>query len=214
VQTQVSSDKVSKNVLLIAAGMVASDPWCLDLLCEMAWQGRGSLAWNALSLLPFLKYQHAVPLAKLLVGKSDGKPLRSGVAWVLGELGVDNPDVRGALQSTIESLKRDSGASSSAWWESAFALEKLGALGLRRGLQGAEAIQLLHSNPKGSFERSAPRSQSTTRTLSRGASKLLLVERARWTVGSLPCKLLFILLTDNVLRNEHPAADHHKQDAG
>jgi hypothetical protein len=55
-------------------------------------------------------------------------------------------------------------------------------------------MRKLTPNLKGSFERSAPRSQSTTRTLSRGASKLLLVERARWTVGRL--SLVVGLFTD------------------
>lgn len=146
VDAQVFADKVSKNVLLIAAGMVASDPSCLDALCEMAWQTTGRLAWNALSLLPFLKYQHAAPLAELLVCKSRGKPLRSGVAWVLGELGVASEQVCNGLRLTIHSLKQGTGASASAWWECAFALEKLGALGPRQGHQGAEAIQQLESN--------------------------------------------------------------------
>lgn len=48
-------------------------------------------------------------------------------------------------------------------------------------------------NPKGSFERSAPRTLSTTRTSSRGASKLLLVERARWSYQTLPLPCNFLL---------------------
>jgi len=112
------------------------------------------LAWEAMDLLPFLKH-HSETLAKMLVEKSQGRPLRSGVTWVLGELGVVSAEVLDALERTTKSFAKGSGSSPFAWWESAFALEKLGQFGPRKGRQGDEAINFLieHLPPRYTLER-------------------------------------------------------------
>jgi len=136
-------ETLTPNALLFAANMVATDFASLDRLCEMAWQNTANQAWNALSLLPFLKGRHAETLAMGLVARAGDGPLGSGVCWVLGELGVDIPPVRGALERTMTSFRDGTGAKASAWWEAAFALEKLGALGARTKRQGDEAVRKL-----------------------------------------------------------------------
>lgn len=148
----VTVEKLPRNALSFAAAMVSNDPACHDKLCEIAWEKTGTLAWNALTLLPFLKYERSQTLAARLIERSAGGPLRSGVAWVLGELGVASDEVLEALKRTITHLAQGGAAASpAAWWESAFALEKLGALGPRKGRQGDEAISLLAANlPSGS----------------------------------------------------------------
>jgi hypothetical protein len=72
--------------------------------------------------------------------------MRSGVAWVLGELGVASREVTEGLTNTVRSLGKPNGASIAAWWESAFALEKLRLLGPREGRQGNTAIRFLIDN--------------------------------------------------------------------
>jgi predicted NACHT family NTPase len=136
-------DRLSRNVPVFAAGMALNDLACLDKLCRIALERTGDLAWNAISLLPFLKYSHPKTLANTLVDRGEGGPLRSGIAWVLGELGVTDERVIEALKRTAECFAQGSGASAAAWWESAFALEKLGELGPRKGRQGDEAIRYL-----------------------------------------------------------------------
>ena len=50
----------------------------IDKLCEMAWEETGTMTWNALTLIPFLKYHYSETLAKKLVEKSEGRPLSGG----------------------------------------------------------------------------------------------------------------------------------------
>ena len=138
--------ELPRNTLVFAAGMVSNEPLYLDKLCEMAWEKTGNLAWDAFTLLTALKHQYSETLVNILIEKSEGRPLRSGVAWVLGELGIASDKVTDALERTIRSYCKGADVSSSAWWESAFALEKLGKLGERKGRQGDEAINLLIEN--------------------------------------------------------------------
>jgi len=139
----ITVDRLPRNALLFAAGMVSRDPNSLDRLCRLALEARGEVAWNAQSLLPLLKHPWATVMADSLIRATGSRPMRSGVAWVLGELGVSTGNVIEGLKNTVTSLGRPNGASTAAWWESAFALEKLQVLGPRDGRQGNTAIQYL-----------------------------------------------------------------------
>jgi hypothetical protein len=139
-------EKLTRNTCALAAGMVSDDPEDLDKLCQMAWQRSGSVAWNALTLLPYLKNRRPEVLAAMLVNQSDRRSLRSGVAWVLGELGVNSDQVLESLIRTAQLFALGRGGSCAAWWESAFALEKLGHFGPRKGRQGDEAVRFLINN--------------------------------------------------------------------
>jgi hypothetical protein len=138
----ISTDRLTRNALVFAAHMISADAATLEQLCRIAMEGEGELAWNAIVMLPFLKRELREQLAATLV--QDGtQRVRSGVAWVLGELNVRTPAVFSALDKTVTGLAQGTHASQSAWWEAGFALEKLGRLGPRQGRQGAEAIRHL-----------------------------------------------------------------------
>jgi len=139
-------DMLPRNAMAMAAAMVTNDPACLDKLCDMAKEGSGQLAWNTLSLLPLLKYVAPKALAQGLVGRAAGHRLKRGVAWALGEIGVASPAVLEQLERTVLDLPAGGPTSPAAWWESAFALEKLGRFGQRKGRQGDEAVRFLIEN--------------------------------------------------------------------
>jgi hypothetical protein len=146
----INVDRLPRNALTFAAGMVSRDPLSLDKLCHLALEARGVVAWNAQSLLPLLKYPWSDVIATSLIRATGGQPMRSGVAWVFGELGVASQEVTEGLEKTVESLGKPNGASTAAWWESGFALEKLQVLGPREGRQGNRAIRyLIQSLPPG-----------------------------------------------------------------
>jgi len=63
----VKVEKLPRNAITFAAGMVSIDPASLDKLCEMAWEKPVNIAWKVLTLLPFLKDQHSETLAEMLV---------------------------------------------------------------------------------------------------------------------------------------------------
>jgi hypothetical protein len=121
-------DRLTPNAVHFAAHMVSLDAGGLDALCDLAATGSGRLAWNALYLLPYLKETHAVRISELLVGALTNEPLRNGVCWLLGELGVSSPAVLSALKRTVELFRDGCHSNAHAWWESGFALEKLGGL--------------------------------------------------------------------------------------
>ncbi|MBM3878535.1 MAG: NACHT domain-containing protein [Verrucomicrobia bacterium] len=116
--------------LVFAAGMVSPEPESVQQLVDLALDQTGTVAWTAQSFLPYLKHhKQAEALARGMVSRSAQQCLRSGVAWVLGELGLPLPEVVEALRRTIRSFAlgaKDSSADS--WWEAAFALEKLDRL--------------------------------------------------------------------------------------
>jgi predicted NACHT family NTPase len=138
-------EQLSRNILVFAASMIVDDPMCIGKLGEIAWERTGKLAWNAISLLPFLEHPHPKTLANTLVDKSKGEPLKSRVAWVLGELGATDEKVTNALKMTVNRFGQSYGASA-AGWDAAFALEKLGGLGPRKGRQGNIVIDYLIRN--------------------------------------------------------------------
>ena len=143
----VDVESLSRNALAFAAQMVSTDPECLDRLCTTAWERPGVYGWNALNLLPFLKYQSSEALAKSFVARSEEGPLRSGVAWVLGELGVGADEVLEALRRTVRWFAKGEDVTPSAWWESAFALEKLSSeFSPPTGRRGDGAIEFLVNN--------------------------------------------------------------------
>lgn len=149
----VDLDDLPPATLAFAADMVSTDETQLGRLCEIAWEETGTRSWKALSLLPYLKHRCSQDLAAILVGRATHAaaasdrtstlPLPEGVAWVLGELGVADQAVLAALRRTVEAPRRGVDVAPEAWWQSAFALEKLGALGAQDRRQGVAALELL-----------------------------------------------------------------------
>jgi len=144
----------NSNLLVFAAGMVSSEPECIRRVVDLALYEGGPIAWLAQSFLPYLKHRdHAVPLARGVVEKCGGGPLPSGVTWALGELGVLIPEVEDALWTTIklyaqrsDPCSEDAATAGTAWWESAFALEKLGVLPAGTSRQGDAPMEVLAAN--------------------------------------------------------------------
>ena len=122
-------DKLPRNALVFAASMVSKEPACLATLCELASEGTGQVAWNVQCFLPYLKEYAGDALAENLVSRIGDGPVKRGVAWLLGELGVASPGVLKALQRTVTSLGKPGGPAPEDWSKAAFALEKLGQLG-------------------------------------------------------------------------------------
>jgi Domain of unknown function (DUF4062)/NACHT domain len=111
---------LAPEILSFIAQAVSEDPVGLTHLCSCAFDRAGPLAWNAISALALLKdacpRQTAIQITDLC--RQHG--FRSGVAWVLGELGEDRPEIVALLERALNDPSR-----ASAWWESAFALGKL-----------------------------------------------------------------------------------------
>ena len=117
----------------LASDMVSKDFEYMQKLCMIAWEESGLVGWNAQNILPFLKHPYGADLVKLLleevkVLKQNGTyRMRSGVAWVFGELGVKTDEVKAVLNEAIGAMSPEDRQSTGAWWEAAFALEKLEA---------------------------------------------------------------------------------------
>jgi hypothetical protein len=136
------------TALALAADMVSREAEDIEELCRIAWEVSGLIGWNAQNLIPFLKWPHREKLVKLLLAKSGDKRMLSGVAWVLGELGLPNEEVKKALMDTIERTDPGDQSSRSAWWEAGFALEKLGVFDSKAG-PGEEVIRFLSTKLPG-----------------------------------------------------------------
>jgi hypothetical protein len=140
-----SVPKLTRNTYAFSSGMVSTDPASLNMLISMAFEGKGTLASSSFALLPFFKYEHARTLAMQLLERSEGLPLRSGVAWLLGELGDPNQPI----EEVVQALKRTADAflhgqgKVGPWWEAGFALEKLAISGKRQSRQGDLAVNFL-----------------------------------------------------------------------
>jgi hypothetical protein len=144
----VDVERLSRGSLALAGAMVSLEPETLDSLCSMSWDGPKELAFRAQSLLPLLKYRAADTIARTLVEQSRGRPLRTGVAWVLGELGPPTEErvysmAIEALEATVVSFAAGRNSSSAAWWESAFALEKIGHFGVSAERKAWKPLQYL-----------------------------------------------------------------------
>jgi hypothetical protein len=144
---QYSRYQFPSNVMAFAARMLSTEPASLDRLVRMALFDRDHFARAAQAFIPHLKHEdYSRVLAESIVQKSGAEPLRVGVGWVLGELGLATPSVLNALQHTIRSLAEGREVSPIAWWEAAFALEKLGALKAIGGRKGDEPMRHLIDN--------------------------------------------------------------------
>jgi len=111
----------SPEVCSLVAQFISEDVLALNNLCLWGFERTGTLAWNAIMVLPFLKAFKPEIVAEQLVLLSKGQQLRSGITWVLGELGVKSPAVIKLLRKALRNSNDHS-----TWWEAAFALEKLG----------------------------------------------------------------------------------------
>ncbi|MBU4264153.1 MAG: DUF4062 domain-containing protein [Proteobacteria bacterium] len=142
----VDIERLSPNAIVFASYMISKNPTALAKLCNIAWQQTGLLARNALYLIPYLRTVHAVALARLLVNSCKEGPLRNGVCWLLGELGVKSEEVKSALKRTVQQFAAGKHTNSHAWWESGFALEKLGEFGDEVAPKGARPMEFLGRN--------------------------------------------------------------------
>ncbi|MFX1485486.1 MAG: NACHT domain-containing protein, partial [Promethearchaeota archaeon] len=139
----VDIERLSPNAIVFASYMVSKDAAALAKLCSIAWQQTGLLARNALYLIPYLKTEHSATLSKLLVDSSEGGPLGNGICWLLGELGVKSEEVKSALRRTVSLFALCEHTNSHAWWESGFALEKLGEFDGTKAAKGKRPIEYL-----------------------------------------------------------------------
>ena len=110
-------------VLRFVAEMVSNNANAIERLGNWAWEGTGELAWDAIMVLAYLKAFNPKQAAAGLLQASKGKPLKGGVAWVLGELGVAGDEVVYLLEQAANFPDN-----SDAWWHSTFALGKLGRI--------------------------------------------------------------------------------------
>lgn len=140
---------LTRTALQFAAQMI--DPARLDDLCEFARTFPGGDRWNALILLPLVAANDPSQTERIALALADGKPsMRSGVAWALGELRVTDEAVRGkvtdALKGMIDAVRTGQVSPeeyATAWWEAAFALEKITLGGTQNSQPGRIAIPLL-----------------------------------------------------------------------
>lgn len=113
----------SPEISSFVAQFVSENMYALNNICHWAFDDTKTLSWNAISVLPFMKvYKPEQVVDNLLQLCEENETWRSGVIWVLGELGISNKKVLGLLKDLVcDPNKPD------RWWEAAFALEKLGA---------------------------------------------------------------------------------------
>jgi HEAT repeat protein len=113
----------SPEISSFVAQLAAADLDALATLCAWAFDEKSTLSWNALGIVSFLKSFDPEPAVKQLVQLSNKKERpRSGIIWVLGELGVTQ---YGVLELLHRALNDTRYGSRGAWWEAAFALEKV-----------------------------------------------------------------------------------------
>lgn len=139
----IDANMFSRNTFVLAAGMVDRDPESIDRLCSIALEGTSMVAWNVQCFLPFLKGKDVESLVETLIARSGGGPVKRGVAWALGELGVASESVIRALRVTVESLGKPGGSTPEDWAKAAFALEKLGVLGKSDTHRSQETVAYL-----------------------------------------------------------------------
>ncbi len=111
------------EICSFVAQFISEDVDALENLCHWAFDETSTLAWNAISVLPFLKGFRPDIVVEHLLRLCKEKRLKSGITWVLGELGINSEEVLSLLQEVVRDPSRPS-----TWWEAAFALKKLGAV--------------------------------------------------------------------------------------
>jgi hypothetical protein len=141
-------ERLPRNALSFAAGMISRNADSLNHLCYLA--KTYSSDRSPLVLLQFLKGNHSSALASNLAIESRDRPLKNGVAWVLGELGERNQDVKDALDRTIEAFASEQSDDSNSWWEAGFALWKLGFLKDYSSVSGNVVVDYLFKRLPGS----------------------------------------------------------------
>ena len=113
----------SVDVCNFVAQLASVDPDALATLCTWAFDETNVLAWNAINVIPFLKSFNPKTVVEHLLPLCQEKRLKSGVTWVLGELGEGTDEVISLLEDALENSNRPA-----VWWEASFALKKLGAI--------------------------------------------------------------------------------------
>ncbi len=113
----------SQAICNFIAQFVSEDVEALENLCSWAFDETYMLSWNAISVLPYLKRFEPKKVVNYLIRFSEKKSMKSGVTWVFGELGVNNSKVDKLLKNALRDY-----SNGSTWWESSFALKKLGII--------------------------------------------------------------------------------------
>lgn len=111
------------EICSFVAQFASEDVDALENLCHWAFDETHVLAWNAISVLPFLRDFRPDVVVEHLLRLCRKKRPKSGITWVLGELGVSNGEVLSLLRVALRGPTHPS-----PWWEAAFALEKLKAV--------------------------------------------------------------------------------------
>lgn len=143
-------ERLPRNAISLAAGMISRNADSLNHLCYLA--KTYSSDRSPLVLLPLLREKHSSVLASSLAIESQGRPLKNGVAWVLGELGERNQHVKDALDRTIEAFASEQSDNSNSWWEAGFALWKLGFLKGDSPVAGTAVVDYLFKQLPGSTD--------------------------------------------------------------
>lgn len=111
------------EVCSFVAQYVSENLAALETACQWAFNKTGTAAWNAINVLAFLKGLRPERAVDHLVGLCKSGRLKSGITWILGELGTNREDLVSLLRDAVRDPTHPG-----TWWEAAFALEKLGTL--------------------------------------------------------------------------------------
>ncbi len=109
------------EISVFIAQFVSADLDALETLCRWAFDNTQMVSWNAINVLSFLKDYNPERAVDHLIENIEGTPKGWGVAWVFGELGVEDDRVFSFLRRTLQNPNHPV-----PWWDSAFALQKFG----------------------------------------------------------------------------------------
>lgn len=113
----------SPEISSFVAQFVSENMGALDNLCHWAFDNTKTLSWNAINVLSFLKAFKPENAVDYLFQLCKKEGLKSGVIWVIGELGIRHQEVLDILRDVVCNPSKPEG-----WWEAAVALQKLGTL--------------------------------------------------------------------------------------
>lgn len=113
----------SPEISSFVAQFVSENMGALDNLCHWAFDNTKTLSWNAINVLSFLKAFKPENAVDYLLQLCKKEGLKSGVIWVIGELGIRHQEVLDILRDVVCNPSKPEG-----WWEAAVALQKLGTL--------------------------------------------------------------------------------------